>query len=90
MEIIAGGASSAPKRWSFPALATEILNKSWYSSTPLMMAARTVKKRILSFGESPGSKMLSPSSVQKDQLLCLPLPLTPSNGFSCSKHTNPW
>ena len=29
-------------------------------------------------------------SVQSDQLLCLPEPFTPSNGFSCSRQTRPW
>ena len=33
-------------------------------------------------GVSPGSIRLVPVSVLIDQLLCLPEPLTPANGFS--------
>ena len=29
-------------------------------------------------------------SVANDQLSCLPEPLTPAKGFSCSRHTRPW
>ena len=29
-------------------------------------------------------------SVPIDQLLCLPEPLTPANGFSCSRQTRPY
>ena len=31
-----------------------------------------------------------PVSVPIDQLLCLPEPLTPANGFSCSRQTSPY
>ena len=30
-----------------------------------------------------------PVLVEIDQLLCLPLPFTPANGFSCSRHSRP-
>ena len=40
-----------------------------------------------SSGVSPGSSRFSPVSVPIDQLLCLPEPLTPANGFSCSSAT---
>ena len=39
---------------------------------------------------SPGSSRFSPASVLIDQLLCLPEPLTPANGFSCSRQTRPY
>ena len=29
---------------------------------------------------------MTPVSVDRDQLLCFPLPLTPAKGFSCSRH----
>jgi hypothetical protein len=32
-----------------------------------------------------GSSRLTPVSVDIDQLLCLPEPLTPANGFSCRR-----
>ena len=31
-----------------------------------------------------------PVSVERDQLSCLPEPLTPAKGFSWSRHTSPW
>ena len=40
-------------------------------------------------GVLPGSSRFSPLSVLIDQLLCLPLPFTPANGFSCKRHTSP-
>ena len=45
---------------------------------------------MLSAGVSPGSSRLAPASVPIDQLLCLPEPLTPANGFSCSRQTRPY
>ena len=42
-----------------------------------------------SCGVLPGSSRLSPVSVPIDQLLCLPEPLTPANGFSWSRQTRP-
>ena len=43
----------------------------------------------LSSGVSPGSSKFS-DSVPSDQLLCLPEPLMPSKGFSCSRQTKSW
>ena len=82
IEMIAGGASLAPSLWSFPAVATLNRNKSWCSSTALIIAARNTKNCAFSCGVSPGSNKFNPVSVDNDQLLCLPLPLIPSNGFS--------
>ncbi len=40
-------------------------------------------------GLSPGSsRFVLPA--ESDQLLCLPEPLMPANGFSCCRHTRPW
>ena len=41
-----------------------------------------------SIGVSPGSSRFS-LLVLMDQLLCLPLPFTPSKGFSCCRQTRP-
>ena len=87
IDTIAGGASLAPRRWSLPALATLMRRRSWYSSTALITAARNSRKRWFLYGSAPGSSRFSPSTVPSDQLLCLPLPFTPSKGFSCSRHT---
>ena len=45
---------------------------------------------MLSCGVSPGPSRLLPNSSDSDQLLCLPEPLTPANGFSCSRHARPY
>ena len=88
-EIIAGGASFAPKRWSLPGVEAERRSKSACSSTARRIAAKNNKNCIFSCGVSPGSKRFSPSSVHIDQLLCLPEPLIPANGFSCKRHLRP-
>ena len=55
-----------------------------------MTATRNSKNCAFSIGESPGSKRFKPVFVEIDQLLCLPEPLTPSNGFSCKRQYIPW
>ena len=50
------------------------------------MAVNTSLKSVFSSGFSPGFKRLKPSSVEMDQLLCLPLPFMPLKGFSCRIH----
>ena len=89
MEIIAGGASFAPSLWSFPAEATDTRSNSWYSSTALITAVRNSKNCALWEGVAPGSNRFTPVSVEIDQLLCLPEPLTPANGFSWRRHVMP-
>ena len=87
--MIAGGASLAPRRWSWPMLATEARSSPWCLFTAWITAAQKKRKWMLSAGVSPGSSRLVPVSVPIDQLLCLPEPLTPANGFSCSRQTQP-
>jgi hypothetical protein len=84
-----GGASLAPRRWSWPTLATEARRSAWCLLTALMTAEQ--KNRNIAFvcGVSPGSRRLIPVSVPMDQLLCLPDPLTPAKGFSCRRQTSP-
>ena len=48
-----------------------------------------VMKRRFSSGVFPGAISRVPVSVPSDQLLCLPEPLTPLKGFSCSSTRNP-
>ena len=88
MDTMAGGASFAPRRWSLPALATDMRSSSWYSSTASMTQVKNTRKRRFSMGFSPGSSKLRPPA-ESDQLSCLPEPLMPSNGFSCCRHTRP-
>ena len=87
--MIAGGASLAPSRWSWPADAIEARRSAWWRFTAWITAAQKNRNCRFSAGVSPGSSRLCPVSVPIDQLLCLPEPLTPANGFSCSRHTRP-
>src|SRR5690606_29747142 len=87
-EMIAGGASFAPKRWSLLAEAIEARNKSAYSLTALRTFTKKVKNSRLDLGVFPGESRFFPVSVLKLQLLCFPEPLIPANGFSCSNTRN--
>ena len=80
--MIAGGASFAPNLWSLPGLAADSRSKSACLSTADIIAVNTSKNCLFSCGVLPGANILIPSSVVIDQLLCLPEPLTPANGFS--------
>ena len=71
-----------------PAWRTDARSRSAYLSTALITAARNTRNCRFSIGVSPGSSRFS-SAVDMDQLLCLPLPLTPSKGFSCCRQTSP-
>ena len=80
--MMAGGASLAPSRWSFPAEATVTRSSSGYLATARITATQNTRNWALSCGVSPGLSRFSPLSVLIDQLLCLPDPLMPANGFS--------
>ena len=82
MDIMAGGASSAPSLCSFPGFEAESLKSTAFSSTALIMAASTSINCTFSCGVLPGSNMFFPVSVTIDQLLCFPEPFTPAKGFS--------
>ncbi len=45
---------------------------------------------MLACGVSPGSSRLPWLELPSDQLTCLPEPLTPANGFSCSRQAMPY
>ena len=51
----------------------------------MIIATKKVKNTLLFIGSLPGLNIFLPVSVDIDQLLCLPEPLTPANGFSCNK-----
>jgi hypothetical protein len=87
--MIAGGASFAPRRWSWPIDATDARSSPWCRLTAWMTAAQKNRNCRFSLGVAPGSSRFIPVSVPIDQLLCLPEPLTPAKGFSCSRHTRP-
>src|SRR2546430_15884694 len=88
--MIAGGASFAPSRWSLAAVATETRSSLAYLATARMTATQKTRNWALSCGVSPGLSRFSPVSVDIDQLLCLPEPLMPANGFSCSRQARPY
>jgi hypothetical protein len=90
IDRIAGGASLAPRRWSLPALAMLARSSPCHRSTARSTAAQNTRNCMLSCGVSPGPSRLLPNSSESDQLLCLPEPLTPANGFSCSRHASPY
>ena len=88
--MIAGGASLAPRRWSWPMLATEARSRPWCLLTAWITAAQKNRKLdVVAPACRPGRAGCAPVSVPIDQLLCLPEPLTPANGFSCSRQTSP-
>src|SRR5690554_4302527 len=82
MEMIAGGASLAPRRWSLLAEAIEALSRSACSCTALMVLIKKVRNMRLVFGVFPGDKRFTPVLVISDQLLCFPEPLMSAYGFS--------
>ena len=81
-EMIAGGASLAPRRCALVALMIEALSKPLCLYTPIKVSVMKTTKRRLSSGVLPGPWSRMPVSVARLQLLCLPEPLMPANGFS--------
>ena len=72
------------------ALATLTRSSSGYFATARITATQKTRNCMFSCGVSPGFSRFSPRSVAMLQLLCLPLPLMPAKGFSCSRHTRPY
>ena len=89
IEMIAGGASLAPSRWSLLAEATDARSRPPYRWTARMTAAQKTRNWALSCGVSPGSSRLPSVALPSEKLTCLPEPLTPSNGFSWNRHSMP-
>ena len=54
IEMIAGGASFAPRRWSWPALATDARSSAWCLFTAAMTAAQKNRNRRFSCGVVAG------------------------------------
>ena len=86
---MAGGASFAPSRWSLPTPLMATLIRSACLSIARMVAARNSMNSALPSGLSPGLSREGNALLPTLQLLCLPLPLTPLNGFSCSRAASP-
>lgn len=68
--MIAGGASFAPRRWSFPGLEADIRNSAALSSTAAITADKNRRNCLLSYGVLPGLNKFFPVLVTKDQLSC--------------------
>ena len=88
--MIAGGASLAPRRWSLPLKATATRSRSLCRWTARITAAQNTQELgVLRAGCRParaGCRRVQPI----DQLTCLPEPLMPANGFSCSRQAMPY
>ena len=89
LEIMAGGASLAPRRWPLPASMIDAFRRPLWRYTPISVSTTNTTKRRLSSGVLPGPCSRMPVSVDSDQLLCLPEPFTPLNGFSCNNTSKP-
>ena len=89
-DMIAGGASLAPRRCAFVALMMEAFSSPLCRYTAISVFTINVMKRRFSSGVFPGAISRTPVSVPSDQLLCFPEPFTPLNGFSWSSTRNPW
>ncbi len=79
----------APRRWSLDADAMTARRSGPYLCTPRMTAPQKSRKLRLCSGEVPGSSRLPWVEFPTDQLTCLPDPLRPAKGFSCSRQRNP-
>ena len=90
VEMMAGGASFAPRRWAFVALMIDALSTPACLYTAAMTLTRKVMNCRFSDGVLPGLSRLTPVSGPIDQLLCLPEPFTPLKGFSCSSTRKLW
>mmetsp|Transcript_31993 Transcript_31993/g.83718 ORF Transcript_31993/g.83718 Transcript_31993/m.83718 type:complete len:202 (-) Transcript_31993:908-1513(-) len=92
VEMIAGGASHAPRRKSLPGEAMDMRMRS-----PCLLTASTMADMITAkvsgepdaFVTSSTLSKLTPSGVPIEKLLCLPEPLTPLKGFSLRIPTRP-
>mmetsp|Transcript_1685 Transcript_1685/g.4140 ORF Transcript_1685/g.4140 Transcript_1685/m.4140 type:complete len:229 (+) Transcript_1685:647-1333(+) len=92
MEMMAGGASHAPRRKSFPGDEMAMRIKSPCSSTAATRAAMMTGKACSlpeASKQSSGLRTWTPSRVAMDQLLCFPEPLMSLNGFSCKRAASP-
>src|ERR1700752_1028440 len=65
-------------------------SKPCHLLTARSTAVQNTRNCRLSCGFLPGLNRLLPSLSPIDQLRCLPDPLTPANGFSCSRHASPY
>ena len=61
IEMMAGGASLAPRRWSWPMPATLARSSAWWRLTAAMTAAQKNRNEMFSCGVSPGSSRLQPA-----------------------------
>ena len=72
IEMIAGGASLAPRRWSLVAEATDTRSRPANLCTARMTAAQKTRNCALSCGVSPGTSRLPSSALPSEKFTCLP------------------
>src|SRR5699024_10941211 len=77
IDMIAGGASLAARRWSFPASAIDARRRSVLVGTALMVQIKKLRSMRLFLGVLRGDRRLMPLSVIKDHLLCVHEPFIP-------------
>ena len=75
--MMAGGASFAPRRWSFPTDAIAARTISACLCKAARVFTKKVKNRKLVLGLFPGLSKFTPVFVPSDQLLCFPEPFKP-------------
>ena len=83
------GAAGLSVLATLPALAIDMRSRPCRRLTARRTAAQNTRNWMLSCGLSPGFSRLLPWSSLMLQLRCLPLPLTPANGFSWRRQMSP-
>ena len=90
IDMIAGGASLAPKRWALVAEDILAFNNPLCLYTAIITFTKKVTNCKFPWGVFAGAIKGTPIFVPNDQLLCFPEPFTPLKGFSCNKTRKPW
>jgi hypothetical protein len=93
--MMAGGASLAPRRCSLPlvgdagAQQAAVLVHALEHGGEEEQEAQVLVRRLAGLEQVVPSSALS-DVIASDQLQCLPEPLMPANGFSCTSACRPW
>ena len=84
-EMIAGGASLAPRRWSLWAVGDRDPQQVAVTKHGADHRDQEGQELSVLMRRLAGLQQVVTGSSAIDQLRCLPDPFTPANGFSCSK-----
>jgi len=88
--MIAGRGLVAPRRWSFPAVATTARISGACRLMAWMKAAQKTRNWALSWGLSPGSSRFPCLALVQRIVHMFAEPLMPEKGFSCNRHDMPY